>query len=202
MEITGHLTRLNAGTLTLAFTEPASLKDMTMMWDGGEYLDEDVRPDLRRRSLGNPGKRPWKGIVDALDVACGGGGGARVTEEGRQDRGGFGQRAVRAPVRPGERQPSLAEGALPEPESGFLQFCRQDLLTIPAAGRPAPRFSLSRPLLDGLFGEAAAYSGRMARRSCAGGKTWYDKTSACRARRGGMGWTTGPSAFLIRGWAA
>ena len=171
MEITGHLTRLNAGTLTLAFTEPASLKDMTMMWDG-----ENISMKMYGLTFGvDPSEIPesalGKGIV--------------------------------APVRPGERPPSLAEGALPEPERGFLQFCRQDLLTIPAAGRPAPRFSLSRPLLDGLFGEAAAYSGRdgppLLRRG--------EKHGMIRLQRAGRaeeewGWTTGPSAFLIRGWAA
>ena len=78
MEITGHLTRLNAGTLTLAFTEPASLKDMTMMWDG-----ENISMKMYGLTFGvDPSEIPesalGKGIVDALDVALrGGGGGAQ-----------------------------------------------------------------------------------------------------------------------------
>ena len=88
MEITGHLTRLNAGTLTLAFTEPASLKDMTMMWDG-----ENISMKMYGLTFGvDPSEIPesalGKGIVDALDVALrGGGGGARVTEEGVKTEG-------------------------------------------------------------------------------------------------------------------
>lgn len=88
MEIAGHLTRLNAGTLTLEFTEPASLKDMTMMWDG-----ENISMKMYGLTFGvDPSEVPesalGKGIIDALDVALRGGGTrGQVTEEGVKTEG-------------------------------------------------------------------------------------------------------------------
>ncbi len=88
MDIAGHLTRLNAGTLTLAFTEPASLKDMTMMWDG-----ENISMKMYGLTFGvDPSEVPesalGKGIIDALDVAFRGGAAkGEVTDEGVKTQG-------------------------------------------------------------------------------------------------------------------
>lgn len=88
MELAGHLTRLSAGTLTLAFTEPASLQDMTMTWDG-----ENISMKMYGLTFGvDPSEIPesalGKGLVDALDVALRAGDSAgKITEEGIKTAG-------------------------------------------------------------------------------------------------------------------
>lgn len=76
MQISGRLIRESAGTLTLEFTEPASLDGLSMQWDG-----ETITMKAGALSFGvDPAAIPesalGKGLLDALDA------GYRSQEEG------------------------------------------------------------------------------------------------------------------------
>ena len=82
MRIKGRLTRESAGTLQLAFSEPASLEGMSMQWDGETVtmkmggISFGVDPaDIPQSALG-------KGLLDALDAGFRSGGDGQVTEKG------------------------------------------------------------------------------------------------------------------------
>lgn len=69
MNVSGHLTRYSAGTLSMDFEQPDTLKGLTMIWDG-----ETISVKMHGLSFGvDPSTVPesalGKGILDVLDNA-------------------------------------------------------------------------------------------------------------------------------------
>lgn len=87
MDVKGHLTRVSAGTLKMDIAEPASLKGMTMEWDG-----ETISVKMYGMTFGvDPATIPesalGKGLLDVFDAIVRKKDGGTLTDEGLKTAG-------------------------------------------------------------------------------------------------------------------
>lgn len=87
MDVKGHLTRISAGTLKMDIEEPASLKGMSMEWDG-----ETISVKMYGMTFGvDPAEMPesalGKGLLDVFDTIVRKKDGGTLTDEGLKTAG-------------------------------------------------------------------------------------------------------------------